>query len=52
MDKIHFNGVKIEDFKDSRNYNISKFIPGKDIIEDEEFCLKLPELEIIMDQTF
>lgn len=52
MDKINFNGVKIEDFKDSRNYNISKFIPGKDIIEDEEFCLKLPELEIIMDQTF
>ena len=52
MDKIHFNGVKIEDFKYSSDYNISKFIPGRDIIEDEEFCLKLPKLDIIMDQTF
>lgn len=52
MSKIKFNGVKILEAKDSRDYHISKFVPGKDIITDEEFCLKLPELDIIMDQTF
>ena len=52
MDKIKFHGVKVVKNKDSRDYNISRFIPGEDIIEDKEFCLKLPELEIIMDQTF
>ena len=45
------NGVLIEEQKDSRNYNISMFVPGKDIIADEEFCLKLPQLDIILNQT-
>ena len=35
---------------DDRDYNIAQFIPGQDTIPDEEFCLKLPQLDIIIDQ--
>lgn len=45
-----FDGVLINKEKDLRDYNISMFIPGEDIIEDEEFCLNLPELNIILNQ--
>ena len=43
-------GVLIDNEKDPRDYNISMFIPGQDEIKDEEFCLKLPELDIIINQ--
>ena len=49
MDKILF-GSLVEQQLDPRNYTISQFIPGKDEITDEEFCLKLPQLQIIIDQ--
>ena len=50
MEKIKFNGVLPEINKDPRNYTISQFIPGKDRINDEEFMLKFPQKEIIIDQ--
>lgn len=43
-------GVLVDNEKDPRDYNISMFIPGQDEIKDEEFCLKLPELDIIINQ--
>lgn len=43
-------GVLIDNEKDPRDYNISMFIPGQDEIKDEDFCLKLPELDIIINQ--
>ena len=45
---LKFKGVLIDEKKDPRDYTISMFIPGEDIIKDEEFCLKLPELDIIL----
>lgn len=50
MDKLKFKGVLINTEKDPRDYNISMFIPGEDKIEDEEFCLKLPHLNFIINQ--
>ena len=44
-------GVLVDNEKDPRDYTISMFIPGEDIIEDEEFCLNLPELNIILNQS-
>ena len=35
---------------DERDYNIAQFVPGQDRIHEEEFCLKLPELNVILDQ--
>lgn len=49
-EKLKFNGVLVDNEKDSRDYNISMFIPGEDVISDEEFCLKLPKLDIILNQ--
>lgn len=49
-EKLKFNGVLINKEEDPRNYTIAMFVPGKDVIEDEEFCLKLPELDIILNQ--
>lgn len=50
IEKLQFNGVLINKEKDPRDYNISMFIPGEDVIEDEEYCLNLPELNIILNQ--
>lgn len=50
--KIKLNGVLVDNEKDPRDYNISMFIPGQDEIKDEEYCLKLPELNIIIDQKY
>lgn len=44
-----FNGVVFSD-NDPRDYTISKFNAGIDIILDSEFCLKFPATEIILDQ--
>ena len=49
-EKIKFDGVLFNEEKDPRDYTIAMFIPGKDTIPDEEFCLKLPELNIILNQ--
>ncbi len=51
MKKINFNGCKIESNPDPRNYHISKFIPREDKITDEKFILKLPSLDVIINQT-
>lgn len=50
LKKLEFKGVLIPEEKDPRDYNISMFIPGEDEIEDEEFSLKLPSMEIILNQ--
>ena len=50
-ENLQFNGVLINKQKDPRDYNISMFIPGEDIIRDSEFCLKLPKLDIILNQN-
>ena len=44
--------VLSENERDPRDYNIARFIPGKDKIEDVEFILDLPELEIILNQCY
>ena len=50
QDLVHdYTIVPIEE-ADPRNYNIARFVPGKDKIEDVQFCLDLPETEIIMQQ--
>lgn len=49
-EKLQFNGVLINNEKDPRDYTISMFIPGEDVIKDEEFCLKLPKLDIVINQ--
>lgn len=48
---LKFDGAKPYINRDDRDYNIAQFIPGQDIITDEEFCLPLPELNIILNQT-
>lgn len=50
MNKDIIFGSIVDNNPDPRNYTISQFIPGQDEIKDEEFCLKLPELQIIIDQ--
>ena len=40
----------LDDEPDPRNYSIAQFIPKTDIIEDTQFMLNLPELEIIKNQ--
>ena len=50
MKKIKFSGVKIETQPDSRNYNISRFVPGEDKIDNKEFMLPIPELDVILNQ--
>ena len=52
MDKINFNGVKIRQKQDERNYKLARFIPNVNVVKDEEFMLKLPELEVILDQSY
>ena len=41
----------VEPKYDERDYNIAQFVPGKDIIPDQEFCLNLPELQIVINQA-
>lgn len=49
-EKFELKGVLVDREKDPRDYTISMFIPGQDIIKDEEFCLKLPEIDFILNQ--
>lgn len=49
VNKIPLGVIKDQN-PDPRNYKISQFIPGQDIIEDEEFMLKFPKKEIILNQ--
>ena len=49
--KINFNGVFVNENPDERDYHISRFVPNVDEVVDESFMLKLPELEIIKNQT-
>ena len=49
--KLKFNGVLKEEKPDPRDYSISRFVPQQDEIKEEEFCMKLPKREIIIDQT-
>ena len=48
--KLQFNGVVIKEEKDIRDYNIAMFIPGENIILNEEFKMNLPKLEIVLNQ--
>lgn len=50
IEKLQFDGVLLNKQKDPRDYNIAMFIPGEDTIRDSEFCLKLPKLDIILNQ--
>ena len=51
MKEIKFNGVKIDETPDSRNYVIAQFVPGKDVIKDEEYILPMPNLDVIINQA-
>lgn len=50
MEKLKLNGVIIEDNPDPRDYDIAQFVPGKHEIEDKEFMLKMPKLQVIICQ--
>lgn len=42
--------VLIEEEKDPRDYDVARFVPNQDPIDDVEFMLELPELQIILNQ--
>ena len=49
LKNIKFNGV-IKNKEDNRDYKIAQFIPRVDIVKDEEYCMALPSLDIILNQ--
>ena len=52
-EELLYNGVVREETPDPRDYNVARFIPNQDMIEEKEFCLDLPDnLDITKNQNW
>ena len=52
-EELLYNGVVREETPDPRDYNVARFIPNQDMIEETEFCLDLPDnLDITKNQNW
>lgn len=49
---LELKGCLLRENPDPRGYKIARFVPGRDKVTDAEFLMKMPELEIIMNQGY
>ena len=47
----NFNSFAIPSGHDDRDYRISQFVPGKDIIKDQQYKMNLPEQNVVPTQN-
>ena len=52
-EELLYNGVVREETPDPRDYDVARFIPNQDMVEEKEFCLDLPDnLDITKNQNW
>lgn len=52
-EELLYNGVVREDAPDPRDYNVARFIPNQDMVEEKEFCLDFPDnIDITKNQNW
>ena len=50
IEHIKLNSLVFPEQRDPRDYQVSRFIPKQDKIEDEEYIMDLPNIELILNQ--